>query len=139
MHEVLRALRAAKVYLTLTNTQVVTLGRVIADLAEPWTHAGLRRFVEHCKGQHTRANAEGERWKPTQESLMGTGEKWTKLLSLYGEAQSCDRCAAKPGTARAVADAPPVAKAPATPMPNGFRILADAFAATDAARRGAHG
>lgn len=122
-------------FLTLTNTQRAAFCGVIADLAVPWPKAGVARLCQHLKGKHTRKNAEGEAWVPTQESLMGKGD-WTKLLSLYGEAQSCDRCAAKPGAKRAVAEAPPDLRFAGEPLPNGFKALSDSFFAS---RGRAHG
>jgi hypothetical protein len=70
------------------------LDGVLQGVTPAWTLDGARHLARHIKAEHLR-----DGWRPSIAHLRGRDGSWTTLLSLYDEAQTCERCArARPAT-----------------------------------------
>jgi hypothetical protein len=87
--------------LTTSGAHEVELERILAGVSPAWARESVRRLAAHIREGHLR-----DGWKPALSHLRGKDGSWTTLLSLYDEAQGCERCRpARP---------PPQRTAPAT-------------------------
>ncbi len=64
------------------------LDGVLQGVTPVWTLDGTRHLARHIKAGHLR-----DGWRPSIAHLRGRDGSWTTLLSLYDEAQTCERCA----------------------------------------------
>ena len=69
-------------------TVIRKLDGVLQGVTPVWTLDGTRHLARHIKAGHLR-----DGWRPSIAHLRGRDGSWTTLLSLYDEAQTCERCA----------------------------------------------
>jgi hypothetical protein len=86
--DVLAELRGAGLRLSITGAIEVELDRALAGVTPPWSLPGVRRLAAHVRAGHLK-----DGWKPALSHLRGRDGSWSTLLSLYDEAQGCERCA----------------------------------------------
>lgn len=87
--EVLMHLRGAgRLRLSVATAQEVELSRVLGGVTPTWSAAGVERLARHIGAGHLNKG-----WRPRLDDLRGRDGAWSRLLSLYDEAQDCARCA----------------------------------------------